>query len=65
MMEIPANVTLTSNVPGNVTVSATDPDDGDTVTYRLLHDGNGALRINPNTGEITAVIDAQHPVEIW
>ena len=35
------------------TVSATDPDAGDTLTYALLDDAGGRFAIDPTTGEIT------------
>ena len=54
----------TSNVPTKFSISATDRDVGDTVTYRLVHDGNGALQIDSLTGEITATVDSQQPVDI-
>ena len=35
------------------TVSATDPDTGDTLTYALIDDAGGRFAIDPDTGEIT------------
>ncbi|WP_350333054.1 cadherin domain-containing protein [Coralliovum pocilloporae] len=34
-------------------ITATDPDEGDTHTYSLVDDANGAFAIDPNTGIIT------------
>ena len=55
---------MTSNVPTKFSILATDRDVGDTVTYKLVHDGNGALQIDSLTGEITATVDSQQPVDI-
>ena len=63
-LQVPDNVTVTSDVPTSFSISATDRDVGDTVTYRLVHDGNGALQIDSQTGEITATINSRQPVEI-
>ncbi|KAK7092486.1 hypothetical protein V1264_008224 [Littorina saxatilis] len=61
-LQVPENVTVTSNVTTNFSVNARDP--GDTVTYKLVHDGSGALQINPTTGEITATVNHQQPVNV-
>ena len=52
--------TLVSSIPENApdgryvgTVSATDPNTGETFTYSLLDDAGGRFDINGSTGEIT------------
>ncbi|WP_297696753.1 DUF2341 domain-containing protein, partial [uncultured Eudoraea sp.] len=57
---------LTLSIPENAsngtavgTVSAVDPDAGDTFTYILTDDANGRFDINPTSGEITLIDDSQ------
>ncbi|MBL9035860.1 MAG: cadherin domain-containing protein, partial [Rhodospirillaceae bacterium] len=42
-----------NGTPVGITVSATDPDAGDTVTYSLLDDAGGRFAIDANTGIVT------------
>jgi Ca2+-binding RTX toxin-like protein len=53
--ELSANSVYENAADGTVlgTVSATDPDAGDTLTYALLDDAGGRFAIDPTTGEIT------------
>lgn len=61
-LEVPDNVTVTVNVPKTFRVSAYDP--GDTVTYKLTNDGNGAIQIIETTGNITVTVNSNTPVTL-
>jgi hypothetical protein len=63
-LRVPANVTvMTSGVPVKFYVTATDPDVGQNLTYKLVDDGNGALSINAKSGEVTVLYRGK-PVSI-
>ena len=51
-----ATRTVAENTPASTNIgapfTATDPDDGDTVTYSLHRKDRNAFRINPNTGQL-------------
>ena len=56
-LEVPTNVSATSDEPITVAVTALD-DDNDTVTYKLVDDNGGLYSINNVTGVINATFSA-------
>jgi hypothetical protein len=63
-LHVPENVTVMTSEPVKFNVTATDPDVGQNLTYKLVDDGNGALSIDAATGEITATLNLNNPVSI-
>ncbi|KAK7092485.1 hypothetical protein V1264_008223 [Littorina saxatilis] len=61
-LEVPDNVTVTTNIAKTFRVSAYDP--GDTVTYKLANSGNSPIRINKATGDITVTVNSNTPVTL-
>lgn len=61
-LQVPDNVTMTTNIAKTFRVSANDP--GDTVTYKLANDGKGTIQINDATGEITVTVNPNTPVTL-
>ena len=54
---MPTNVSVTSDEPITLAVTALD-DDNDTVTYKLVDDNGGRYSINSVTGVINATFSA-------
>ena len=60
---MPTNVTVSSNETTTFHVNATDTDVGDTLTYSMVED-LGEVRIDQNTGLITATVVIDRPVNL-
>ena len=61
---MPNNVTVTSNEAATFQVNATDADVGDTLTYSMVEDLGDVVRIDSNTGQITATVVIDQPVNL-
>lgn len=48
--------TVTFNLQGH------DPDASDVLTYHVVDDGDGAVRVNSATGDVTLTVNSTKPV---
>ena len=61
---MPTNVTVSSNETKTFHVNATDSDVGDTLTYSMVEDLGDVVRIDQNTGQITATVVIEQPINL-
>lgn len=64
VLQVPEAVYVTIHVVAAFVVTGVDPDVSDSLTYRLLDDANGILRIDQSTGEVSVNMTSLTPFKI-
>lgn len=61
---MPEAIYVTVHIIAKFVVTGVDPDVSDKLTYHLLDDANGTLRINQSTGEVSVNMTSLTPFKV-